>query len=164
MASDPYNNDEGVRMNVIEESAGTLSGIEQLRALKAAGRRPPIADTLDFDLAEIEKGRVVFAGVPGANALNPIGSIHGGYAATLLDSACGCAAHTMLSSTQGYTTLELKVSYHRALKPGGEPVRAEGVVLSIGRRTAFVEAKLVDGQGKLCASATSTLLVFDLPS
>ena len=151
-------------MNVIEESAGTLSGIEQLHALKAAGRRAPIAETLGFDLAEIEKGRVVFAGVPGANALNPIGSIHGGYAATLLDSACGCAAHTMLSATQGYTTLELKVSYHRALTPGGEPVRAEGKVLSIGRRTAFVEAKLVDAQGKLCASATSTLLVFDLPA
>lgn len=150
-------------MNVIEESAGTLSGLEQLRALKAAGRRAPIAATLDFDLAEIEEGRVVFAGIPGANALNPIGSIHGGYAATLLDSACGCAAHTMLAATQGYTTLELKVSYHRALKPGGEPVRAEGTVLSIGRRTAFVEAKLVDAQGKLCASATSTLLVFDLP-
>jgi uncharacterized protein (TIGR00369 family) len=151
-------------MNVIEESAGRLSGIEQLRALQAAGRRPPIAETLDFDLAEIEKGRVVFAGIPGANALNPIGSIHGGYAATLLDSACGCAAHTLLSATQGYTTLELKVSYHRALNPGGEPVRAEGTVLSIGRRTAFVEAKLVDGNGRLCASATSTLLVFDLPA
>jgi uncharacterized protein (TIGR00369 family) len=151
-------------MNVIEESAGTLSGIEQLRALKAAGRRPPIADTFDFDLAEIEKGRVVFAGIPGANALNPIGSIHGGYAATMLDSACGCAAHTMLSARQGYTTLELKVSYHRALQAGGEPVCAEGTVLSIGRRTAFVEAKLIDAKGKLCASATSTLLVFDLPA
>jgi uncharacterized protein (TIGR00369 family) len=150
-------------MNVIEESAGTLSGLEQLRALMAAGRRPPIAETLGFDLVEAEKGLVVFAGVPGANALNPIGSIHGGYAATLLDSACGCAAHTMLSATQGYTTLELKISYHRALKPGSEPVRAEGKVLTIGRRTAFVEAKLIDAQGKLCASATSTLLVFDLP-
>src|ERR1700760_354318 len=151
-------------MNVIEESAGTLSGLDQLRALMASGGRPPIAETLGFDLVEAEKGTAVFAGVPGANALNPIGSIHGGYAATLLDSACGCAAHSMLSATQGYTTLELKVSYHRALQPGGEPVRAEGVVLSIGRRTAFVEAKLIDGKGKPCASATSTLLVFDLPA
>jgi uncharacterized protein (TIGR00369 family) len=151
-------------MNVIEESAGRLSGLEQLRGLMAAGRRAPIGETFGFDVVEVEKGRVVFAGVPGANALNPIGSIHGGYAATLLDSACGCAAHTMLSATQGYTTLELKVSYHRALKAGGEPVRAEGKVLSIGRRTAFVEAKLVDAEGKLCASATSTLLVFDLPT
>ncbi len=151
-------------MNVIEESAGTLDGLGQLRMLMDSDRRAPIADTLGFTLVEAEKGSVVFAGVPGTNALNPIGSIHGGYAATMLDSACGCAAHTMLSATQGYTTLELKVSYHRALKPGGEAVRAKGRVLSIGRRTAFVEAKLVDAAGKLCASATSTLLVFDLPT
>jgi uncharacterized protein (TIGR00369 family) len=87
--------------------------------------------------------------------------VHGGYAATLLDSAIGCAVHTKLSARQGYTTLELKIAYHRALTRDSGPVRAEGTVLSFGRRAAFAEGRLVDAQGRLCASATSTLLVFD---
>jgi uncharacterized protein (TIGR00369 family) len=103
----------------------------------------------------------VFEGEPGRSVYNPIGSVHGGYAATLLDSACGCAVHSRLSADQGYTTLELKVSYHRPLSDQSGLVRAEGRVLSIGRRAAFAEAKLIDAQGRLCASATSTLLVFD---
>jgi uncharacterized protein (TIGR00369 family) len=147
-------------MNV-NESLPDLSGLEQLRALIASGKRPPIAETLDFNLAEVDEGRAVFVGIPSQRAYNPIGAIHGGYAATLLDSACGCAVHSRLNSTQGYTTLELKVAYHRAMTLDTGPVRAEGVVLSIGRRVAFAEAKLVDLKGQLCASATSTLLVFE---
>jgi uncharacterized protein (TIGR00369 family) len=138
-----------------------LSGLEQLRAWLATGGRPPIGDSLQFDLHEAEEGRAVFRGIPGLHAYNPIGSVHGGYAATLLDSACGCAVHSMLSATRAYTTLELKVAYHRALTQSTGEIRAEGHVLSMGSRVAFAEAKLVDLQGRLYASATSTLLVFD---
>jgi uncharacterized protein (TIGR00369 family) len=138
-----------------------LSGLEQLQAWVAAGKRPPIGDSLQFDLHEVQEGRVVFRGVPGLHAYNPIGSVHGGYAATLLDSACGCAVHSMLSATRAYTTLDLKVAYHRAITHATGEVRAEGTVLSLGGRVAFAEAKLVDLQGRLYASASSTLLVFD---
>ena len=148
-------------MDVIKDSAGELDGLGQLKALLAAGVQPPIGVTLGFALVEIEPGLAVFEGEPGKSVYNPIGSVHGGYAATLLDSACGCAVHSRLSADQGYTTLELKVSYHRPLSDGSGKVRAEGRLLSFGRRAAFAEAKLFDAQGRLCASATSTLLVFD---
>ena len=147
-------------MNLPEPMAG-LSGLEQLQALFASGKRPPFSDALQFDLVELEKGRAVFRGVPGKHVYNPIGSVHGGYAATLLDSACGCAVHSQLTSTQAYTTLELKVAYHRGMSADTGPVTAEGRVLSMGRRVAFAEAKLVDQQGRLLGSATSTLLVFE---
>jgi len=147
-------------MNLSEQWSG-MSGLEQLQALLASGQRPPISDALQFDPIEFEKGRAVFRGTPGMHAYNPIGSVHGGYAATLLDSACGCAVHTELSANQGYTTLELKVAYHRGMSADTGPVTAEGRVLSIGRRVAFTEAKLTDSQGRLLASATSTLLVFE---
>jgi uncharacterized protein (TIGR00369 family) len=133
-----------------------------LRALIAGGKRPGIGDALDFTLVEIEAGRAVFAGTPGLHAYNPIGMVHGGYAATLLDSACGCAVHASLSPTQVYTTLELKVAYHKAVTKDTGLVRAEGRVVTLGRRVAFAEAKLTDVNGKLYASATSTLLVMDL--
>jgi uncharacterized protein (TIGR00369 family) len=103
----------------------------------------------------------VFAGVPDEHAYNPIGTVHGGYTAALLDSACGCAVHSRLTAAQAYTTLELKVAYHRPITKETGRVRAEGLVLSFGRRVAFAEAKLTDAQGKLYASATSTLLVID---
>jgi uncharacterized protein (TIGR00369 family) len=146
-------------MNLVQELAPDLPGIEQLRLLMRTGRRPPIAETLDFDLVEVGDGIAVFAGTPGPKVYNPIGSVHGGYAATLLDSACGCAAHTKLAAGQGYTTLELKVAYHKALSAQTGLVRAEGKILSFGRRAAFAEARIVDAAGKLYASATSTLLI-----
>lgn len=146
-------------MNLVQQLAPDLPGIEQLRLLMRTGRRPPIAETLDFDLVEVGDGLAVFAGTPGPKVYNPIGSVHGGYAATLLDSACGCAAHTKLAVGQGYTTLELKVAYHKALSAETGLVRAEGKILSFGRRAAFAEARIVDAAGKLYASATSTLLI-----
>jgi uncharacterized protein (TIGR00369 family) len=150
-------------MDVIKNNVAGLSGLEQLRSLMATGAKAPIAETMAFTLIEIEEGLAVFEGNPDRSVYNPIGSVHGGYAATLLDSACGCAVHSRLNSQQGYTTLELKIAYHRALTDTSGPVRAEGRVLSIGRRAAFAEGKLLDAQGRLCASATSTLLVFGLP-
>jgi len=118
-------------------------------------------ETLGFDLVEVGDGRVVFEGVPNASVYNPIGSVHGGYAATLLDSACGCAVQSRLSGRQGFTTLELKVSYLKPMSSDTGPVRAEGRVISLGRRAAFAEATLTDARGRLYATATSTLLVFD---
>ncbi len=146
-------------LDTFKTGAG-LSGVEQLRALLAAGRQPSIGMTLDFQLVEVdEKGFAAFEGVPGEHVYNPIGTVHGGYAATLLDSACGCAVHAMLAPGQAYTTLELKIAYHKAMTKETGKVRAEGRVLSIGRRAAFSEAKLLDSHGRLLASATSTLLV-----
>jgi len=148
-------------MNVTQDLAD-LDGHDQLAAMIAAGQNPPIGETLEFRLVELERGRVVFEGSPTRRMFNPIGSVHGGYAATLLDSACGCAVHSSLPAGQGYTTLELKVSYHRALSETSGPVRAEGKLVSLGRRVGFSEARLLDAQGRLCASATSTLLVFPM--
>ena len=148
-------------MSLADEVGAGLDGLAQLRALMASGRKPGILMSLDFDFLEIESGRAVFAGVPGEHAYNPIGTVHGGYAATLLDSACGCAVHSRLSATQAYTTLELKIAYHKAVTRDVGLLRAEGKVLSFGRRAAFAEARLVDSEGRLYASATSTLLVFE---
>jgi uncharacterized protein (TIGR00369 family) len=147
--------------SLVNEIAGGLDGLAQLRALIASGQKPGILNSLDFEFVEVEPGKAVFIGVPGEHAYNPIGTVHGGYAATLLDSACGCAVHSRLSTTQGYTTLELKVAYHKAVTKDTGPLRAEGRVVSIGRRAAFAEATLTGADGKLYASATSTLLVFD---
>lgn len=137
------------------------SGLDQLRAALAENRRTGIGATMGFALAEAEEGRIVFEGNPGPEVYNPIGTVHGGYAATLLDSACGCAVHSRLKPGQGYTTLELKVAYHKAMTSDTGPVRAEGRVVTLGRRAAFAEARLTDAAGTLYASATSTLLVFE---
>lgn len=146
-----------------ETGAAPLDGMAQLRAMKASGKGAPIIELFALELVEIEPGLAVFEGTPDRRFYNPIGSVHGGYAATLLDSACGIAVHSRMAAGQGYTTLELKVAYHRGLSDRSGRVRAEGRVVSMGRRAAFAEAKLFDGEGRLCASATSTLLVFDLP-
>jgi uncharacterized protein (TIGR00369 family) len=151
-------------MDLMAENQGRLSGVEVLRKMMADGLGPPIGSTLKFTLAEIEPGRAVFRATPGQHAYNPIGVVHGGYAATLLDSACGCAVHSMLAANQGYTTLELKVAYHRPITNDTGPVEAVGKIVSFGRRVAFSEAQLTDAQGRLLASATSTLLVFEMPA
>ncbi len=148
-------------MSLIEEVASGLDGLAQLRALIASGKKPGIAHSLHFGLVEVDAGRALFTGIPGEHAYNPIGMVHGGYAATLLDSACGCAVHTRLTETQAYTTLELKVAFHKAITRETGLLRAEGRVVSMGRRAAFAEATLTDEEGRLYASATSTLLVID---
>jgi uncharacterized protein (TIGR00369 family) len=139
----------------------TLSGLEQLRAI-FAGRTgyEGIIKTLQLHPVSAEEGFVVFAGSPTKAVYNPIGSVHGGYAATLLDSVMGCAVHSRLEAGQAYVTLELKLAYHRALTDSSGPVRAEGSVVSLGRRAAFAAGKLFDKDGDLCATATTTCLVF----
>jgi len=149
-------------MDNIAEHTGP-SGLEQLRAVfNSKTEMGGIGKTMGMRVAELEEGRVVFEGNPTRAVYNPIGTVHGGYAATLLDSAMGCAVHSRLKPGQGYTTLELKVAYHRAMTDQSGPVRAEGEVITIGRRTAFAEGRLIDAQGRLCASATTTCLVFVL--
>ena len=148
-------------MSMVKQLGEGLTGLEQLRALIASGKRPGIAVSLDFTLSEVGDGTAVFTGTPGHHAYNPIGMVHGGYAATLLDSACGCAVHTKLSTTQMYTTLELKVAYHKAITDTTGLLRSEGRVVTFGRRVAFAEGKLIDAAGKLYASATSTLLIIE---
>jgi uncharacterized protein (TIGR00369 family) len=149
-------------MNAIAPEA--LSGLEQLRAVfdpSHPDRAPGIGKTLGFSVVELEKGRVVFGGHPDESVYNPIGTVHGGYAATLLDSAVGCAVHSALKAGQGYTTLELKVAYHRPMTKDTGPVRAEGKAIQVGRRAAFAEGRLTDLEGRVYATATSTLLVFE---
>ena len=136
-----------------------MNGIEQLRAFILSGQRIGIAVSLAFKLVEVDDGFAAFEGIPGLHVYNPLGTVHGGYAATLLDSACGCAVHTKLSGGDSYTTLELKIAYHKAISEKTGKVRAEGRVLTFGRRVAFSEGKLLDKDGRLLASATSTLLV-----
>ncbi|WP_372784743.1 PaaI family thioesterase [Phenylobacterium sp.] len=151
-------------MNAIAAETAGLSGLEQLRAVfdpNRPEREPGIGKTMGFSIVEIEEGRVVFGGRPDESVYNPIGTVHGGYAATLLDSAVGCAVHSTLKAGQGYTTLELKVAYHRPMTKDTGPVRAEGKVIQVGRRAAFAEGRITDHQGRIYATATSTLLVFD---
>ncbi|MCO5118701.1 MAG: PaaI family thioesterase [Burkholderiaceae bacterium] len=140
-----------------------LDGLAQIRAMLASDRKAPLVEKLGLELVEVERGHAAFAGTPDQSVYNPLGTVHGGYAATLLDSACGIAVHTQLGPGLGHTTLELKISYHRALTDKSGTVRAVGRVVSLGKRVAFAEATLHDGAGRLCASATSTLMVFAAP-
>lgn len=139
-----------------------LDGLGQIRAMMASGKKAPMIEKLGLDLVSIERGEAVFEGTPDRSVYNPLGGVHGGYAATLLDSACGIAVHSQLGPGRGHTTLELKVSYIKGLHDGSGTVRAVGRIISVGRRVAFAEATLHDGAGRLCATATSTLLVFDV--
>ena len=120
-------------MSLAEEAGLHLTGLQQLQSLMARGARSGIGGLMGFNLVEAEEGRAVFEGTPGEEVYNPIGTVHGGYAATLLDSACGIAVHSRLAPGQGYTTLELKVAYHKAMTSKTGLVRAEGKVVSFGR-------------------------------
>ena len=123
---------------------------------------PPIGKALNFWFVEAEHGRAVFEGLPLRDFYNPIGSIHGSYAAALLDSCMGCAVHTAMSAGQAYTTLEYKISLVRGMSDKTGTVRAEGKVLQVGRRVATAEGRLTDSAGKLLAHGTTTCLVFEV--
>lgn len=125
---------------------------------------PPIGETLDFLLVEVDHGVAVFQGRPGVRHYNPMGTVHGGWFATLLDSAVGCAVHTTLAPGQGYTTAELKVNIVRPLTDRIPLVRAEGRVIHVGRRMATADGRLFDADGKLYAHASTTCFVFDSPT
>ena len=139
------------------------SGLELFRKLIAGELpRPPISDTLGFYMVHAEKGHVIFQGTPQHRHYNPIGSVHGGFHATLLDSCVACAIQSTLEAGQGYTTIELKVNYIRALTDRVGPVRAEGRVIHAGKQIGTAEGKLVDAEGKLYAHATTTCLIFNV--
>jgi uncharacterized protein (TIGR00369 family) len=144
-------------------AARTLSGLEYLRAMsRGEYPAPPVAHSLDFSLAhedDIQPGEVTFRMTPQEFHYNPIGSVHGGVFATLLDSALGCAIHTQLPAGVGYTTLELSVRYLRPLLAGMGEVRATGRVVSVSRQVATAEARLLDRRDRLCATATTTCLI-----
>ncbi len=141
------------------------AGLEMMQAmLRGELPYPPICQTLDFMLVEVGEGRAVFQGTPGPAHLNPMGGIHGGWYATLLDSALGCAVHTMMPPGRGYTTAELGVNLVKAIGPKAPRLRAEGQVLHCGRQLATAQARLVGPDGTLYAHATTTCLVFELPA
>jgi uncharacterized protein (TIGR00369 family) len=139
------------------------SGLDLLRGI-IEGRvpRPPISDVLNFYLIEVERGRAVFQGNPKPAYFNPIGTIHGGWTATMLDSCMACAVHTTVPAGQGYTTVEFKLNLVRPVLPDSGPLRAEGKLINGGRTIATSEGRLVDASGKLYAHGTETCLIFPL--
>ena len=142
----------------------SMPGIDFVRAIFAGKLpTPPIMQTIEpFDYAA-EPGIITFQSVPGFRHYNPIGSVHGSYAAALLDSAMGLAVHSMLPAGSGYTTLEFKISFIRGMTEDTGPVKSEGRTLSVGRRAATAEARITDAKGRLLAHATTTCLVFEIP-
>jgi len=138
-----------------------MSGFGLLQAMvRGELPAPPIAKLLGFTLVEVAPGRVVFEGTAGPHLFNPLGSVHGGYALTLIDSAAGCALHTELHAGVGYTTVETKANFVRPVPSDGQKVRCEGRLVSHGRQIGTAEAFLrtVDGD-KLLAHGTSTLII-----
>ena len=142
-----------------------MTGIDFLRELQA-GRlpAPPVNHTIDFTLEEVEPGRAVFSLTPGEEHYNPIGSVHGGIFATLLDSAAGCAVQSTLPQGMAYTSLDLTVKFLRRITVDTGTVRAIGTLVSRGRQTALAQAQLVDATGRLLAHATSSCMLFPLPA
>ncbi|TMK43017.1 MAG: PaaI family thioesterase [Alphaproteobacteria bacterium] len=146
------------------EVAASMAGIDFVRAIFAGELpTPPIMQTIEPFDSTAEPGVVVIHSIPAFRHYNPIGSVHGGYAATLLDSAMGLAIHSMLPAGTGYTTLEFKVSFIKGMSKESGIVRTEGRTLSVGRRAATAEARITDASGRLLAHATTTCLVFEIP-
>lgn len=145
------------------EEVKKLSGLELMQGL-IAGKypRPPIMHALGFMLDRVEHGVAIFSGDARFDYYNPIGTVHGGWIATLLDSCMGCAMHTTLKPGQGYTSLEIKVNFVRAVTDKTGRVTAEGRVVYAGSRTGTAEGKLMDANGKLLAHASTTCLIFPL--
>lgn len=146
------------------ETAAAASGMDGLTFLRAMmdGRVPPapIASTLGFTLTHAEPGRAVFELDPAEFHYNPIGSVHGGVYATLLDSACGCAAHTTLGEGEAYTSLDLTTKFLRPIDKDTGRLTCEGTVVHLGGRTGLTEARLTGADGRLYAHATSTIMIF----
>jgi uncharacterized protein (TIGR00369 family) len=138
-----------------------MSGLEFVQGL-ASGTLPlnTIAQTLGYDVSKAESGRVVVTAQPSDRHLNPAGTVHGGFAATLLDSCMGLAVHSTLEKGVGSTTLEFKISLVRPITPETGTIRAEGIVLTCGRRVGTAEGRITDSDGRLLAHGTTTCLIF----
>ncbi len=141
-----------------------MAGIDYMRAM-IDGKipPPPIAQLVQMDLVEAEPGRVVFTSRPDQSVYNPIGAVHGGLVCTLLDSVAGCALHSTLPAGKGYTSVEIKINYLKAVRESSGLLTAVGTVVKAGSRVGFTEGVVTDESGALVATATSTLLLFDLP-
>ena len=147
------------------KTATSMSGIEFLEKLiSGAFPAPPIAEVADFLLVEVEHGRAVFEAVPADRFRNPLGTVHGGWMSTILDSALGCAVHSTLKAGQGFTTVDLAVSFVRAVHQSTGKMRCEAKVIHAGGRIATAEGRLVDAEGKLYAHGTTTCLVMQIPA
>lgn len=143
------------------EDVGLYSGIELLqRLIDGHYPAPPIGERLNFGLTEVSEGRAVFRGLPGERHLNPLGSVHGGWAGTIMDSALACAVQTLLAKGEAYTTVEFKVNLTRPITSRTGEVVCEGRVVSKGRTIAVSEATLKDKDGKLLAFGTETCTIF----
>ncbi len=158
MDRDVLDRDVGV---VTKEVLLAEDGLSFLRGM-VEGRHPapPFAVSMGFDLVEVEEGRVVFVGMASERFFNPLGTIHGGWTATILDSAMACAAHAALKVGEGYTTLEMKVNYVRPVMPESGKLRCEGKLIHRGGTVATAEGRLVDGRGRLLAHGTETCMIF----
>lgn len=142
-----------------------MAGMEIFNAIFSGDLpSPPMGETLNFLPIRMEHGKAVFQGRPSRRHYNPMGTVHGGWFAAMLDSAVGCAIHTTLPGGRAYTTLELKINLVRPLTEAVPMVRAEGTVIHVGRQTGTAEGRIVGPDGKLYAHATTTCLIFDLPS
>lgn len=147
------------------KTATSMSGIEFLRGMMGGTfPAPPIAEVFDFLLVEVDVGRAVFEGIPSDRFRNPLGTVHGGWMSTLLDSALGCAVHSTLKVGQGFTTVDLAVSFVRAVHESTGKLRCEAKVIHAGGRIATAEGRLVDAEGKLYAHGTTTCLVLAVPA
>ncbi|HWV83288.1 MAG TPA: PaaI family thioesterase [Hyphomicrobiaceae bacterium] len=145
------------------KTATSMSGIEFLQAMMSGKYpAPPICETLDFILVEAAPGRAVFEGLPSDRFRNPLGTVHGGWMSTLLDSALGCAVHATLKAGHGFTTVDLAVSFVRAVHQSTGKLRCEAKVIHSGARIATAEARLVDVEGKLYAHGTTTCLIMPI--
>ena len=149
----------GVTPTVVMAS---MAGIDFVRAI-FEGKLPPIRQNVEPFDCTAEPGVVMIHSIPGFRHYNPIGSVHGGYAAILLDSAMGLAVQSMLPAGTGYTTLEFKISFIKGMTKDTGAVRTEGRTLNVGRRAATAEARITDAKGRLLAHATTTCLVFEIP-
>ena len=147
-------------------AAGALerSGLETMEAIRdGVLPPPPIATLMQFDIRSLEEGRVEFGCILDESVYNPIGVVHGGLVCTLLDTVAGCAVHTTLPAGLGYTSIEIKVNYLRAVHATSGPLTAIGRVVKPGRRVAFAEGEILDARGATVATASSSLLVFPIP-
>ena len=144
---------------------GRRSGLELLRAIESGELPPPpVMSLIDIDGFAVEaEGSVIVTMTPQEIHYNPLGSVHGGVIATLLDTVAGCAVHSTLPAGVGYTTLDLTTKYLRPVTVGSGQVRCVGAVLQRGRRTALAQGQLFDARGNLAAYATSSCLIFDMP-
>ena len=140
-----------------------MAGIDYLKAMIAGELPPPpMAALMQFELVDVEPGKVVFTCRPDGSVYNPNGGVHGGLVCTLLDSVAGLAVHSTLPAGKGYTSIEIKVNYLKAVRLGAGPLTATGTVVKSGSRVGFTEGVVTDASGALVATATSTLLIFDL--